>query len=195
MGGKIRNLPYPKKQTVALKIGKRWCQDIIEEGERKFSYLRGGPRMEQVSSSSWGSHHHWGGGQIGGSHGSHQNRVGQSVEPWEPSSMSSTDWRDTWGPSSLRGAECGDMGSIIIEEDRVCGGRMECILAISDWGGIVHADITGFMRKQWEAISNKVNIWHLIFDSNSTTYVETYVIPKKQLNLAPCLTKHTLLPI
>ena len=46
---------------------------------------------------------------------------GQSVEPWEP--------------SSLRGG-------------RVCGDRMEWLVAISDGGGIVRAAIPGFMRKQ-----------------------------------------------
>ena len=53
---------------------------------------------------------------------------------------------------------------------------------------------TGFMRKQREAISIKINIWHLIFDSNSTTYIETYVIPTKWLKLAPQHKLHPSLP-
>ena len=46
------------------------------------------------------------------------------------------------------------------------------------------AAITEFKREQWE-VSNKVDRCHLIFDSNSTTYVEKYVIPTKWLKLHP----------
>ena len=67
----------------------------------------------------------------------------------------------------------------------MCGDQTEWTLAISNGGGIIHAAITGFMIKQREAMSNKVNTLHLIFDSNSTTYVETYIIPTKFLKLAP----------
>ena len=52
MGVKISNFPNLKKQTVALDIEKRLVQDIIKEGAKKIAYLRGGPRMEQGSSSS-----------------------------------------------------------------------------------------------------------------------------------------------
>ena len=62
-------------------------------------------------------------------------------------------------------------------------------------GGGMHAAITGSMRKKRESISNKVNIWHLIFDSNTTTCVETYVIPTKWLKFNPRLKFHPLLPI
>ena len=56
---------------------------------------------------------------------------GQSVEIWESSSL---------------------MG------DRMCGDRTECLLEISDGRGSMRVAITGFMRKQREEISNKVNI-------------------------------------
>ena len=39
--------------------------------------------------------------------------------------------------------------------------------------------------EKWEAISIKVNMWHPIFDWNSTTYVETYVIPKMDQIASP----------
>ena len=58
----------------------------------------------------------------------------------------------------------------------------------------MHASITGSIRNKWEAISNKVNIWHLIFNSNSTSSVETYLIPTKWLILGPRLKLHPLLP-
>ena len=57
---------------------------------------------------------------------------------------------------------------------RVCGDWTEWLLAIIGGGGGVRAAITGFMRKKWEAIGNKVNILHLIFDYNSTTYVNFF---------------------
>ena len=56
------------------------------------------------------------------------------------------------------------------------------------------SSITGFMIKQLESISYKVNIQHLIFDWNSKTYVETYATPKKWLKLAPRLKLNPLLP-
>ena len=71
------------------------------------------------------------------------------------------------------------MGAIIIE-----GGQ-------SVWGldryyrqrGERGAAIAGFVRKQLEEIINKVNILHLIFDLNSTTYAETYVISTRWIKL------------
>ena len=77
---------------------------------------------------------------------------------------------------------------------RVCGDRTERLLSISDGGGSVRTEIDGFMRKQWESISNKVNIWHLIFDLNSITYVETYLILTKVLKLGHRLELCLLLP-
>ena len=47
MGVNIINFPVLKKQTVALEIEKRWCQDIIKEGAIIIAYLRSGPSMEQ----------------------------------------------------------------------------------------------------------------------------------------------------
>ena len=47
MGGNISDFPDLKKQTVALEIEKRWCQDIIKEGAIIIAYLRSGTSMEQ----------------------------------------------------------------------------------------------------------------------------------------------------
>ena len=52
VGVKISNFPDLKKQTTALEIEKRRCRDIIEEGARKISWMRGDPRIEQGSYSS-----------------------------------------------------------------------------------------------------------------------------------------------
>ena len=63
--------------------------------------------------------------------------------------------------------------------DRVCGDWTDII----DRGGNMRAAIAGFVRKQLEEIINKVNILHLIFDLNSTTYAETYVISTRWIKL------------
>ena len=71
---------------------------------------------------------------------------------------------------------------------------MEWLLAISNEGVSMRAAIAGFVRKQLYENSNKVNIWHIIFDSNGTTYVETYAIPTKWLKLTSRTKLHTPVP-
>ena len=44
-------------------------------------------------------------------------------------------------------------------------------------------------------MTNKIDCWQIIFNSNSTTYVETYVIPKNWINFPPRITLHTPLTI
>ena len=51
--------------------------------------------------------------------------------------------------------------------------------------------IAGFMMRK---MTNKLDHQYLIFDLNSTTYVETYAITTKRINLAPRITLHTPLP-
>ena len=46
------------------------------------------------------------------------------MDPWEPSSMSGTDWRGPWEPPSLVGTACGAMVAVIIE-----GGQ-----SVEPWG-------------------------------------------------------------
>ena len=58
--------------------------------------------------------------------------------------------------------------------------------------GSERADISGFMMRK---MTNKVDRLHLIFNSNSITYAETYVVPTEWLNLSPSITLHNPLPI
>ena len=89
---------------------------ILSKREQIIAQPRGGPSIDQGSSSLWGIHNPWGGwggvleGAIGAitnvwyilySHGSQHWWVGHSVDPWYPSSLSGT-----W---------CKSMGYIIIE--------------------------------------------------------------------------------
>ena len=76
---------------------------------------------------------------------------------------------DPWDTSSLRGAECGYMGSIIIKGGhyvetwepssfrgyRVCGDWTEWILVIIDGGGSLHAAIDGFTIKNDKKLVTK----------------------------------------
>ena len=55
-------------------------------------------------------------------------------------------------------------------------------------GGNNHGVIYGFMMR---TMGNIIDRWHLIFDSNSTIYIETYIISTKLIKLYHCLTLHT----
>ena len=95
-------------------------------------------------------------------------------------------------PSSSRGDGLeGAMGSIIIK-----GGRL--------YGDCTDQRLERYGRREYLAcnyhciyeitISNKVYLWHLIFDSNSTTYVAKYVISTKWIKLYPWIRFYPSVP-
>ena len=59
-----------------------------------------------------------------------------------------------------------------------------------DGWGSKRAAIAGFIMR---TMSNKVDRLHLIFNLNSTTYIDTYIIPTKWIKLPDHLILHTLI--
>ena len=92
-----------------------------------------------------------------------------------------TDRKKTWDPSSLRG-------------ERSCGDRMDWWLARYGWRGQRACSDCCIYERTTKTTINRVDRWHLIFDSNSTTYVEKYVISTKWLKLAPWIKLYLSLP-
>ena len=88
---------------------------------------------------------------------------------------------EPWEISSLRGGQSvWDLDRVEISDDWQRGKHVRSYFWIYE--------------KQREEISNKVNIWHLVFYSNSITHKETYVISTKALELGPQIEFSILLP-